>query len=389
VRQVDAARIIARTDLRRRFRNRSFVIRAFVGPLLLAGIISLAFGGGDDVDAKIGLVDADGSPLASGFVGALTGGAADSGGLRFVAVDSAAAARRQVDDGDLGAAIVVPAGFAASLAGDAPADVDVLTSGDSPIAAEVARAVATELTSRAGAGRLAVATASATGAPAPGVDDLAAIDLPVTVETTGTGGHVSPAAYFGPAMGMLFLFLSVGVVAADLLADRRTGLLDRVRSGPVGSGAIIAGRGLAVVAVGVTSLCIIWAFTTAVLGAEWGDPVGVVVVILAAALAVAGIAGLVASLARTEQSAQTVAAAIAFLLALVGGAFVPVGQLPAVLGTVALLTPMGQALRSFALLSAGDAGLVDILPYLAGLLVWAGACGVVATRLLPVRLGAR
>ena len=190
-------------------------------------------------------------------------------------------------------------------------------------------------------------------------------------------------------MGLLFLLLSLGVVARDLQQEKRTGLLDRVRSGPVGAWAIIAGRGLSTVAASVLSLAVIWAFTSVALGADWGDPVGVVAVILAASLAVAGIAGFVAATARTEQSAETLALVVGFTSALLGGAFIPLSQLPPLLAALGILTPLGQALRAFALLSAGDATLVDVLPWIAALLAWAVATGLVAARLLPVRLGSR
>ncbi|HKE76682.1 MAG TPA: ABC transporter permease [Acidimicrobiales bacterium] len=387
MRQSEATRIIARNDMRLKMRTRSFYIRAFVAPILLATIISFAFGGGEDFTATIGVVDADGSPVSAAVAHGLA--RADAGGLTFQTVRSARTARARMIDGNLGAAVVVPAGYGAALAGDRPRDLDVLTDDDAPVAGEVAKAVAREVTARAAAGRLAVATATATGARPPSEAELARIDLPITVSATGTGGDASPAAYFGPAMGLLFLLLSLGVVARDLQAEKRTGLLDRVRSGPVGPWAIIAGRGLSTVAASVLSLVVIWAFTSVVLGADWGDPAGVVAVILAASLAVAGIAGFVAAVARTEQSAETLALVAGFVSALLGGAFIPLGQLPPLLGALGLLTPLGQALRAFALLSAGDATLVDVLPWVAALLAWAVATGVVAARLLPVRLGSR
>jgi ABC-2 type transport system permease protein len=384
VSQLRAALLIAGTDLTRRLRNRSFVIQAVVGPIALAAIISLAFGGGGLVDTTIGVVDADGSDASRSLVSGLEQASSDE--LRFETVDSVGAARPRVADDDLGAAIVVPAGFAASLASADPASLEVLTSSDDPISADVARAVAATVADRADAARLAVATAGVLGTPPPGADSLAAIDLPVTLDVTGTGGDVSPAAYFGPAMGLLFLFLSVGVMARDLLVDERTRLIDRLRAGPVGDGAILVGKGGSVLAVGVSSLLVIWAVTSRALGADWGDPLGVVVLIVAAALAVAGIAGLIAGVARTEQQADTLATTVAFVFALVGGAFIPPGQMPPALRALSLLTPTGEALHGFAELSAGEGTLVDVVPYVLALLGWAVGAGLVAARLLPRRL---
>jgi ABC-2 type transport system permease protein len=382
--QLRAALLIAGTDLTRRLRNRSFVSQAVVGPIVLAAIISLAFGGGSLVDTTIGVVDADGSDASRGLVSGLEQASSDE--LRFETVDSVGAARPRVADDDLGAAIVVPAGFAASLASADPASLEVLTSSDDPISADVARSVAATVADRADAARLAVATSGVLGTPPPDADALAAIDLPVTVDVTGTGGDVSPAAYFGPAMGLLFLFLSVGVMARDLLVEERTRLIDRLRAGPVGDGAILVGKGVSVLAIGVSSLLVIWAVTSRALGADWGDPLGVLVLIVAAALAVAGIAGLIAAVARTEQQADTLATTLAFVFALVGGAFIPPGLMPAALRALSLFTPTGAALHGFAELSAGEGTLVDVVPYVLALLGWAVGAGLVAARLLPRRL---
>lgn len=378
--------LIAVLGLRRSVRSRAFIMTTVVGPILLAGIISLAFGGGGDYEATIGIVDEDGSAMTAGMVTALT--EADMGGLEVERVDSADAAHTQVDDDDISAAIVLPAGFADSARGASPQDVEVVTTSDRGVAAEVARAIATQLTDRVNAARLAVATASATGAPVPGEEALAAIELPVSVETSGSGGDTSPAAYFGPAMGLLFLFLSVGTVARGLLEEKRNGLLDRVRSGPVGDGALLAGKGLSVLVTGASSLGVIWLATTVAMGADWGDPVGVVLLIAAASVAVAGIAGFIAGVAGTEQAADTLATVLAFVFALVGGAFIPLGDMPEALQRLALLTPTGLALRGFAELSVGEGGVVDVVPYALALVAVGLVAGTIAARLLPRRLGA-
>lgn len=384
--QLRAASLIGANDLRRRLRNRSFLILAVAGPLAIATVITLAFGSDPEFDATFGIVDADGSDLGGGVVAALTGGDA---GLDFEQVGSVAEARDGIEDGDLDAAVVIPEGFAASLATGDPAPVEILAGSDGQLAADVARSVAGELAARADAARLAAATAVALGGPVPDAEALTTIDLPVAVEQEGTGGDVSPAAYFGPSMGIFFLFLSIGTVARDLLAAKRTGVVDRIRAGPVGAGALLAGKGLAVVVTGVTSLLVIWGATAVLLGADWGEPAGVVVLIVSAALAMAGIAGLLAALARTEQSADTLATAVALVFALVGGSFLPPGSLPASVRRLGLLTPTGWAQRGFADLAAGNGTVADVVPAAAVLVAWGLVAGAVAARLLPSRLGAR
>ena len=379
------ALVIAGTELRRALRDRSLIITVVVGPIVLAAIIGLALGS-SSFEATIGVVDEDGSPLSSGFAAGLAG--ADEDGLAFEAIDSVGAARRQVADGDVDAAIVVPSGFAASLAGT-PAPLDVLTSSDAVIAGEVAQSVADGFAARVDAGRLAAAATVLRGADAPSVDELAAIELPVTVDQRGTGDSVSPAAYFAPAMGLLFLFFAVGGIARSLLRERRTGVLDRMRVAPVTTTDILVGKAIFTFTAGLLGLLVIWAATHVALGADWGAPLGVVALIVAATLAVTGIAGLIAAVASTEQAADGLATGLALLFALVGGSFVPLEDLPDVFGPLSLFSPNGLALRGFTELNSADAPPVDVLPDVLALLAWAVVAGAVAARRLPHRLEAR
>jgi ABC-2 type transport system permease protein len=96
----------------------------------------------------------------------------------------------------------------------------------------------------------------------------------------------------------------------------------------------------------------------------------------------AGVATFVCSLARTERQADSVTAATAFVLALLGGNFVG-PNLPPVLRTLSLATPNGWALRAFVDLNTDGAGLTDIAPTLAvliGMGLVLGALGVAGVR---------
>lgn len=375
--------LVAATDLRRSLRNRSLIITTVLGPVILAAIISLAFGS-EGFDATIGVADEDGSPLSTGIADGLAG--AGGGGLDLEAVGSADEARARVDDGELDSAIVIPAGFAASLAGSQPQALDVLVAPDSPLAGEVARAVATNVAARVDAGRLAAALTVAVGGPPPAPEALAGVDLPIVLRQSGTG-DVSPAAYFGPSMGLLFLFFAVGVVAQRMLEEHRTKVLDRVRTTPVTLRQVLAGKALSAVITGLLALLVIWGVTSVALGADWGDPVGVVALLVAASLAIAAIGCLVAAVARTERAADSLSTVLALVLALLGGSFIPLADMPAPLARIALATPNGLALRGFAELSAGGGTLADVLPHVGVLLVWAVVVGGLAGWLVPRRLG--
>jgi len=388
MKQVRQALLVAGIDLRRRLRNRSFLIQAVVGPVVLASIISLAFGRGVTIDATIGLVDADGSPISAAFVDGLADVTVED--LRFDAVPTAEQATALVDDGELDAAIVVPAGFGASTGGAGPPlELEVLTSSDAPIAGEVARSVAEGFTARVTAARLAAAATMAAGGERPADAELADLVLPIDVAVAGSGGDVSPAAYFGPSMGLLFLFLTVGTIARDLLAERRLRLLDRVRAAPVRDAAILSGKAIGVVVLGVATLAVIWGVTSVALGASWGAPAGVALLIVTVSVSIAGLSGVVAAVARTEQGADVLASFTAFAFALIGGNFLAPGTLPDAMRRLSLLTPNGWAVQGFAELAVGEGTVVDVLPHAAVLVAWGVGAAVVAALLLPRRIEGR
>lgn len=387
MRSLRAAGLIAANDLRRRLRNRSFVIQAFVGPIVLALVISAAFGGGFGFDVTVGIVDLDRSELGTQLSAQLVDGGAED--VEFRAYATEAEARRAMDDGDIGAALVVPAGFQASLVEARPEALGILTQDGSAVSGAVARAVGSGVAARIDAARLAAAALVADGRPVPPLDELLEIELPVAIDQRDAGEQLSAIASVAPGMGMLFLFLTVAVVARSLLEERRQRVLDRILAAPVSISTILLGKAIGVVLVGCASLLTLWGATTLLLGASWGDPLAVVVLVVVASVAVAGIAGVVAGLARTEQAADLLATMTAFVFGILGGSMVPLSELPDGLVRISAFTPNGWAMRAFAELSAGGGTLVDIAPHLAVLAGWAAGGLVLGALLLPRRLVSR
>lgn len=415
--------VIAGVDLRRRLRNRSALVMGFVGPLVLAGVFGLLISGTSSVTFTIGVVDQDGSDLTRDLVAELTAPArGDAGPVRFATLADTAAAERGVDDGDVDAALVLPAGFGAAVGGGAiragqaagngaagagdddgaagaggrdeegagrggATTITVLRDPASPIAGQVADSVAAGVSASFNQVGLALAdVARRTGRPPSAAEIAAARDaVPVlTLRESGVSGTgVDPAAFYGAAMGMLFLFFTVGFVARSLVNDRDAGILDRILAAPVRPGELIAGRALAVAALGTSGLVTVWAVTTVAFGAHWGPTAGVLPVLVATVLAIAGVTLLVASLGRTEQQVGALTSLVAFALALAGGNFFGPGPKPVVLDRISLFTPNGWSLHILSDLAAGVATVESVLTAVAVLLVVAvvtGGAGMIRVR---------
>jgi ABC-2 type transport system permease protein len=110
--------------------------------------------------------------------------------------------------------------------------------------------------------------------------------------------------------------------------------------------------------------------TAVLMHAEWGEPLGVALLILAGVLAATGVTAVVASLARTPEQAGSWQAIIAVVLGLLGGAFFPISQSGSVLATLSLVTPHAWFLRGLGDL-AGPGGPLSAWPSVIALLVFA------------------
>lgn len=390
MRQLRLALVVAGADLRRRLRNRSAVVVAFIGPLSLGVVFSVLVGGASGTTFEIGVVDLDGSPASTDLVASLVAANAEQDQVRFVEVGDDATARQQIEDGDVGAAIVLPAGFGPAAVSGQPIAIDVLRDPEQPVTAQVAESVAQSIASGYERVGLSVATVAALGgnpddatvaAAGGAAPALALVDQPVG------GRELSPGAFYGASMAILFLFFTVGFAARSVLMERQTGTLARQLATPATPGAILAGKTLSVAVLGFAGFVTVWLVTSLLFGSPWGDPVAVLALMAATVLAVAGVATFVASLARSERQADAATTVTAFVLALLGGNFVG-PNLPPLLRRLSVLTPNGWALRSFTALNTDAAGLREILTALAvltGMGLVFGAVGVVRVRRVMLR----
>lgn len=362
------AATVASVDLVRRYRNRSMVITAFVAPLVLAVLLGWIFHGVSHRSHAIGVVDDDGSVASRVVVdelivqGTLDGAGSSTRGLiRFELVGDADEARAAVHDGDLSAAVVIPAGYGAGI-DDGPVPILVLRSPRRAIGGQIAVAVASTITDRTLRSSVALRTATEVG-----VSDLTAVSLeaatmddPLDIQQTDVDAGADVKAHFAASMCIVFLFFTVGFAARSVMIDRDNGMLARVLSTPTSVSAVITGKTVSVAALGAIGFLFVWVVTSTLFAARWGAPVPVVVLIMGTVTAITGLSLLVCSLGRTERQADAYATMTTFVLALLGGSFVPVGTAPAAFRRLSVLTPNGWALVGFGDVSAG-ASVGDVL----------------------------
>ena len=349
--------VIAGKDLRQRMRDRSALVLGFVAPVAMVALMSVAFAGTGDLNARIAVVDRDGGPAAEALLDAF-----DSPELEDLVdvtrVDDTEAAREAVLDGDADAALVVPDGLSAMAAGGEPVAVEVLSSVDGGISGDIAQGIATAFTSRIATARLVSTVAAELNVPVDRVVELsteaATADAAVAAVREPVGSEpLDLMAYFGPAMGMYFVLLAVGFTVQGFFLEREIGTIDRMGAAPIRPEAVLVGKGLSVFAYSVASLSAMAVITALVFDAPWGPPLGVAALIVAMGAAVVALTMLVMAVARTPRQAEGMSSLVTFGLALLGGSFMFIGESPPIMRQLAVLTPNGWALRGLTDLATG------------------------------------
>ncbi len=384
-----AALVITARILRQRIRDRSAIIFAILTPLGLALAFTVLIPGeSSDYHTRIGIVDEDGGPMARLLVGEVFAHLEEADVAELVTQPTAEAAEQAVSDGDVGASVVIPAGFSAAIEGGEVARLRIIT-GEFVIAGEVARATAARFASDVGAVQLMVATASAAG-EAPGTATVqaaqAAVQQPGPLLVTDASAErlqANVATFYGAAMAIMFVFFATQYGALAILAERQTGTLNRLLAAPISQGTILLGSALAGLVLGYVAMSVLLVATTLLVGASWGPPGLVLLLIGAAVIAAMGISMLVSTLARTVSQAGSLNAIVALSLSAVGGVFIPLSQAPEALANVSLVTPHAWFLRAIDSLSGPDPSLGSIAPSLLVLVamgVVLGGIGLVRAR---------
>lgn len=386
-----AALRIALKDLRLRVRDGSVFIWGVVAPLGLAIVFSLLLGGvtdSDALDVHYVVVDADGGPIGGGLVELLED-LESQGILSVEAIDDPAAAEGLVRSGEADAAILIPTGLSGAVTEGGTAVIDVIGYVDSPIGSQVARAIVEQFAGEVNGIAVSVVTYTVVAGDTDhdSSEIVAAaqqVPSPLTFDTvSATSKELSSGSFYAASMAVFFLFFTVQFGVIGLIEEREQGTLPRLLAAPIPPWSVLAGKVITAFVIGVVSMGIL-IITTALLpfmDAEWGDPLGVTVLVVAGVLSAMGVMLLVAAFARTAETAGSIQAVIAFVLGMLGGAFFPVAQAGGIFTTLSKIAPHSWFLRGLGDLAAGG-GVTDVLPEAGFILLFAAiTAGLASLRL--------
>ncbi len=384
-------------DLRLIFRDRAALILMLAAPFALTlgmGLITGAFSSGGGISQlPVVVVNRDGGQLGDALAQLLT--SADLDDLLAARVETdEAAARSAVESDQVAAAVLIPAGFTASIipaeggvAPGAAVAIEVYKNPGRPISAGVVESIVQGFLERVEAGRVggqvAIEQLLRSGLIAPqDVPRLAqqigqeqaslAAEPLIRVQRHAAAAErtndFNPLLLLAPGMALVFLMFTVSLGSRSILVERRDGTLARMLSTATPGGPILVGKITGVYLVGAAQMFILILASTLLFRLNWGDPLGVVAIVLAAVVGAAGWGLLLAAVAKTPSQVANLGMAMMLLFGVLGGSFFGGALPPGVLGTLGKITPNAWAMAGFTALARGG-DLADIAPDIAALLL--------------------
>ena len=307
-----------------------------------------------------------------------------------------ALARQQVDQDQQAAAVIIPAGFSASIIpvqGAAAAgplvQIELYTNPTRPTGAGVVKTVLDEFLSRVEVGRVSGSVAvtqlvagglvSPQDAPALGQQiglrqATAGGSSAILVNGVVSGGQAAPfdpLAYMAPGMALMFLMYTVSSGGRSLLAEKTQGTLPRLLISPTSTAQVLAGKVFGIYLTGVLQVLVLIVTSTLLFNLQWGSPLAVLVLVLAAVAGATGWGMIITALAKTPGQVTTIGSAVILSFGILGGSFLSLANMPDCFKLLSKITPNAWGLDGFTALGSGG-GFETILVPVAALLVMGG-----------------
>jgi ABC-2 type transport system permease protein len=354
---------------------------------LLFGFLFGGFGNGEEVDQRlpVGIRDQDGGVISSSIQRLLEASTA----VRPVILEEEDEPDVMVVDEDLAAAIIVPAGFSASMKSDQTLPVTVIIDQDvnAGFAAQVEiEAVMNRIQSAAQAARIATQTyerelafpdEEARQAFFDEAFDRAVVawgDPPLSVQASLARAPEAEEegldnAFAHSSPGMMAQFAIAGLIGAAgvIVQERKRRALSRLLTTSISRVEIILGHFLAMFVMIITQFALLIVFGQLFLQLDYfSQPWATLSITVAAALCAASLGLLIGTLAKTEEQVVIFTLIPMFLLSGLGGAWVPLEFTSETVQAVGHVSPVAWIMDGYKNILIRGAGFNEsLLPVLA------------------------
>jgi len=353
---------IARKDALIVLRDKAAVLVLIGMPLALIFILGSALGNLEtgDFRVKVGIVNEDAGETGQHFVDGFVDNADLAKVFEMEIYDDAEAVRADVEEGDINAALVIPADLSSTIEAGRPASVELLQDPGSTIAAGawagvvragvayasaelvIGRTIQQEL-SQAGGTRLSAPSGAVAPPTQPALDAVTMKQVKAATEK-----EIPMMSYYSVAMTAMFLLFGSMFGAFAFVKERREQTLARMLVTPARRTQIVGGKGLGIAIVGVGQLAVLLVGTTFLFRVDWGQHVEAAVLLgVAEVFAATGLAMTLAALGKTERVIGAIGPAAIMIFAATGGSMFPAEAMPAWMKPAQVISPSYWALDGF------------------------------------------
>lgn len=381
-------------------------------PLLITGLIALAFGGlaasgsGGMTALRVLVLNADQPAEGQMNIGAMVlPFLQDEKMPAWLQAEAAAdetAARQALDEGQAGALVLIPANFSDSIAAGQPTQITILQDPTLTIGPAIlenllriftdgisgAQVVLTVITDQLASAGAQVDGSIAQTALLAYTDWFKALQQnlyhsaepqlqivsPLGVEKDNAANTFQQVIAQTMAGMLIFFTFFTGASSAELLLkEQEEGTLARLFTTPGGRDAILAGKLLSGLLTILAQCAVLMAASSLLFGVKWGSPASVLLAVLATALAATGFGLLLLSGVRSMRQAGPVIGGVISATGMLGGLMTTAVPMPDLFTQLNLLVPQGWALRTWKLTLQG-AAVGDVLPPALALALIGAAC---------------
>lgn len=287
------------------------------------------------------------------------------------------AARQLIESDEVSAAIIIPEGFTRSVISAGytkfgsdyvhpePVQIQIYTNPSSPTSAGIVKAVVEEFLSRVEQGRASSMT-TFLQLTQNGLVNLPDLDLfqeidpiessAITLRTNleGTDAvELDLLSYFAPGIALMFLMYTVSYGGRSILAERAGGTLPRLIISPTQAAQVLGGKVLSTFFMGSAQVGILILASTLFFQVRWGNPLEVIVLILAAVFGATGWGMLITAFARTPAQVASTGTVVMLIFSMLGGSFIRLHNFPPLIQTISKITPIAWGLDGFNTLARG------------------------------------
>jgi ABC-2 type transport system permease protein len=372
---------IAWKDLLEFERNRIGLIFLFLMPFFMLIMTGFIFPTGNAyTDIPVAVVDMDQSQASRQLVAQIQAMNNRTNAMDFKDAPGLDDAKTMITRGQIYGAIVVPPGFSESLTQGKQANITVISDNSIPQISMVMQGLATQVINVLGA-QMGAMEVQMLSVKANQTVDPAAVIAPLKVDAQGTvAGDMNYFSFVAP--GLLMMIVMMGAMTGIPRAishEKEIGTFDGILAAPVSEISIIFGKTIAQTVRGFIQGIIVLVIAILIFGVTIQGSLPLTSgILLLGIFSFIGLGILLTAMSDNEETATILMTVLQFPMMFLTGVFFPIQQMPWFMQWLSQVLPLTYAVTAMRKVMILNAGIMDIAPEVAILVVFGAVMLLIA-----------